>query len=194
VIETTAETSGDITRALREWRENGQDALENLLGLVYAELRRMAGYYFNGEGKGHTLQPTALINEIYLSLAKQKQPHFEDRLHFFQFCGTLMRRVLVDYARSRRAIKRNLPAEAASSAPFTVKTGDRVLDLESLISRDQALAKLALLDERQVRIVDLRFFAGLSIAEVSGLLKVSTTIITREWSTAKAWLAREMGR
>ncbi len=186
---------GEITRLLRQFDESGQNPISELMPLVYDELRRMAARCFRNELRELTLQPTALINEVYLRLVDSKRLHFEDRLQFYRFAGLLMRRILVDHARSRQTAKRGAEQRHVHlNEDIVIWAGDRALDLPTLIALDGALTRLAALDARQVQIVCMRFFAGLRIREVASVLQLSTTIITREWSMAKAWLAREMSR
>jgi len=158
--------------------------------VVYAELHRQAASYLRRERVGHTLQATALINEAYLKLIDQREVNWQNRAHFFGIAAQAMRRILVDHARTRHRDKRggdaeNLPLEAAQFATSDDGTVD-------LIALDEALTRLALLDERQSRIVELRFFSGLSVEETAEALGVSPATVKNEWRTAKAWLFQEL--
>lgn len=158
--------------------------------VVYAELHRQAIGYLRRERVGHTLQPTALINEVYLKLIDQQHVNWQNRAHFFGIASHAMRRILVDHARARHREKRggvaeHLPLEAAEFAP----SGTRNVDLVAL---DDALTRLAELDDRQARIVELRFFSGMSVEETAEALGVSPATVKNDWRTAKAWLHREI--
>ena len=180
----------DLTALLSEWGRGNSNALNELLPLVYAELRRMAARQLRAERVGHTLQPTALVHEVYLRLVDQRQVDWRDRAHFFGAAAQVMRRILVDHARRRRASKRGdglvtVSIDQANEA--IAPDGLPVLEL------DHALDRLAGLDEGLARIVELRAFGGLTIEEAACVLKVSPTTAKREWRTAKAWLTRELG-
>ncbi len=181
---------GEVTRLLREWSAGDRDALDKLLPLVYDELRRRAGAYLRSERAGHTLQPTALVHEAYLKLVGADAIAWKDRAHFFGVSARAMRQVLVDHARARNTAKRGegqvlVALEAAGGAT----TPPQNLDLLDL---DRALSKLAGLDERQSRLVELRLFAGLTIEESAEVLEISHATVSREWRHAEAWLQREM--
>lgn len=179
-----------VSELLAKWHGGDQEVLRSLLPFVYKDLRRLAHHYLKAEHPGHTLQSTALVHEVYLRLTKQEAIRFENRAHFFAIAGQLMRQVLVDYARSRRAAKRNqLHKVVWDDAMAWAK--DRTADLVAL---DDALNDLAKLDPQQSRIVEMRFFAGLSIEETSQVLSVSPATVKREWCSARAWLHREMKR
>jgi len=183
-------SSQAVSELLAKWQGGDEEGLRKLLPVVYNELRRLAHYYLRQERSGHTLQTTALVHEAYLRLAKQGPAHFENRAHFFAIAAQLMRQVLVDYARSRRAAKRNLGHKITWDDAITwarKKTPD-------LIALDDALKELAKFDAQQSRIVELRFFGGLSIDETSQVLAVSPATVKREWTSARAWLFREMKR
>lgn len=179
-----------VTKLLLAWSEGQDTALEKLVPLVYQELRRMARRYMYGERVGHTLQTTALVNEAYLRLIDSRKVRWQNRAHFFAISAQLMRRILVDFARSRRYQKRgggmgNLTLnEELIMAP---QQGHQLLML------DDALSTLAKTDARKARVVELRFFGGLSVEESAEVLKVSPDTVLRDWRLAKAWLAREMG-
>ena len=192
---TDLHPTGEITRTLRGLEMDGDGALDRLIPMVYDELRRIAGACFREERRAVTLQPTALINEVYLRLLGHQKLSFRNRAHFFRFAGTVMRRILVDHARARRTAKRGADRQRVPvREALQVMAGDKPLDPAMLIALDEALDHLAQRDSRQAQIVSMRFFAGLRIHEVADVFEVSTTIITREWSIAKAWLARELAR
>ncbi len=177
---------------LREWSGGKQEALDALLPLVYEELRRQASRYLRRERAGHTLQTTALIHETYLKLIDQREVNWQNRAHFFSIAAQAMRRILVDYARQRHREKRggigeDLPIEAAALAV----SGERSIDLVAL---DEALTRLAAFDERQARIVELRYFSGLSVEETAEALRISPATVKNDWRTAKAWLFQEITR
>lgn len=185
----TTLSSQAVSELLAKWRGGDEEALRALVPLVYNELRRLAHHYLQQERSGHTLQSTALVHEAYFRLAKQGT-RFENRAHFFAIAGQLMRQVLVGYARTRRAAKRNLGHKITWDDAITwakKRTPD-------LIALDDALSELAKLDTQQSRIVELRFFGGLSIEETSQVLAVSPSTVKREWRSARAWLHREMER
>lgn len=175
---------------LREWSDGKQEILDNLLPLVYDELHRQASRYLRKERQGHTLQTTALINEAYLKLIDQRNVNWESRTHFFAIAAQAMRRILVDYARTTRRQKRGgddikLPLDDALLVAADEKTVD-------LIALDEALKKLEELDEQQARVVELRYFSGLSLEETAEALHVSRSTVASDWSMAKAWLYREL--
>jgi RNA polymerase sigma factor (TIGR02999 family) len=179
-----------VSELLAKWRGGDEEALRCLLPLVYKDLRRLAHHYLRAERSGHTLQTTALVHEIYLRLTLQESVRFENRAQFFAIAGQLMRQVLVDYARNRRAAKRNQLHKIVWDDAMSWAR-DRTPDLVIL---DDALKELAKLDPQQSRIVEMRFFAGLSIEETSQVLSVSPATVKREWTSARAWLHREMKR
>jgi RNA polymerase sigma factor (TIGR02999 family) len=185
-----AERTGDqVNQFLDSWSKGDEQALEKLVPLVYGELHRMARRYMASERSGHTLQTTALINEVYLRLVDSPQISCNNRAHFFAICAQLMRRILTDFARSRRYQKRG---GAALHVPFDealFEGQDRPADI---IALDDALKALAVVDERKSRIVELRFFGGLSVPETAEVLKVSPETIMRDWKIAKVWLLREL--
>jgi RNA polymerase sigma factor (TIGR02999 family) len=180
----------DVTKLLAEWSKGDRAALETLMPLVYSELRRVAGHYLGQEKQGHTLSPTALVHEAYLRLVTQKVP-WQSRAHFFSVAAQMMRRILVDHARSHQYAKRGGGAMTLELTAAVAEPDRRELDLLAL---DDALQSLAKLDERQSRMVELRFFAGLSIEETSEVLGVSAPTVKREWASARAWLFREISR
>jgi RNA polymerase sigma factor (TIGR02999 family) len=188
-IEKSSDKSNQITEMLRDWSSGKKEALDALLPLVYDELHRQAARYLRRERIGHTLQTTALINEAYLTLIDQRDVNWQNRAHFFGIAAQAMRRILVDYARQRHSEKRgggeNLPLEEIALAI----SAERSVDLVAL---DEALTQLAKLDERQSRIVELRYFGGLSIEETAETLHISPATVKNDWRTAKAWLFRKM--
>jgi RNA polymerase sigma-70 factor, ECF subfamily len=179
----------EITRWLVACRQADPVALEKLLPLVYDELHRQAMRFFGRERAGHTLQPTALVNEVYLRLVNQREATWQNRAQFFAIAAQMMRRILVSHARARQAAKRGgveqritLPEEAAAAPQRDV----------NLLALDEALKKLEAVDLEKSRMVELRFFSGLSVAETAEVMGVSPRTIDRQWQTAKAWLYREM--
>lgn len=183
----------NITEILRQWSNGKQEALDELMPLVYAELRRQATQYLRRERPNHTLQTTALINEAYLKLIDQRDVNWESRSHFFAIASQAMRRILVDYARTRNREKRggaieNLPLEEALQVQAME---GRSVDL---IALDEALTRLAEIDEQQARVVELRYFADLSLEATAEALHISRATVARDWSVAKAWLFRELSR
>ena len=180
----------DVTALLGEWSGGDRDALERLIQVVYGELRRLAASYLKSERPNHTLQPTALVHEAYLRLSKQSGVAWKNRSHFFAVAARMMRRILVDHARKRRAAKRDAAAWLVEGA--TGASGVRGRPAE-LLSLDRALESLERIDPDQARVVELRFFAGLTIEETAQVSGVSPATVKREWQTARAWLRREMG-
>jgi RNA polymerase sigma factor (TIGR02999 family) len=174
----------DVTRLLEQLNTGNKQALESLMPLVYAELRRQAARYLRRERQNHTLQPTALVNEAFLRLVDQKV-NWQNRSHFFGVAAQAMRRVLVDHARAHGRIKRGGPAPKVTLDEGMVAAQGRSVDLLAL---DQALERLAAIDARQARVVELRFFGGLSVEETAEVMNVSPATVKREWSMAKAWL------
>ena len=182
----------DITGILRAWHDGNREALDTLLPIVYDELRRQAHRYLRNERKGHSLQTTGLIHEAYLKLTEQRSIEWECRTQFFGIAANLMRQILVDYAKAKHRLKRggkadNLPLEEA----FLVTTGETDIDL---LAMDEALNRLAEMDEQQSRIVELRYFSGLSIEETAEVLSISASTVKRDWNVAKAWLKHELSR
>jgi RNA polymerase sigma factor (TIGR02999 family) len=184
------ENSQQITQLLNQWSDGDAEVLDDLMPLVYKELRRQASRYLRRERANHTLQPTALINEAYLKLINQRDVKWQNRAHFFAIAAQAMRRILTDYARERKREKRggaveDLPIEEA----FAIVSREKSVDL---IALDEALNKLAKFDERQAKVVELRYFSGLSIDETAEVLNVSNVTIRRDWNMAKAWLHQEI--
>ncbi|MDQ3754169.1 MAG: sigma-70 family RNA polymerase sigma factor [Acidobacteriota bacterium] len=175
----------DVTRLLVQLTDGDRDVLNELLPLVYNELRQLAAKYLRREREGHTLQPTALVHEAYLRLIDQKQVRWQNRAHFFGVAAQMMRRILVDHARTHNAEKRG--------GEFQLLSLDENIDVSAtpaadLVALDDALNRLAAIDEQKSRIVELRFFGGLSVEETAEVLGVSTPTIKRQWRMAKAWL------
>ena len=181
----------EITQLLAAWSDGDRSALEELAPLVHEELRRLAHHYMRGERPGHILQTSALVNEAYLRLIDWKNVRWQNRAHFFAVAAQFMRRILVDLARERRFQKRGggvLPVSLSEAAGFAL---EREADLVAL---DEALAALAEMDERKGKVVELRFFGGMSVEEVADVLKVSKETVMRDWRLAKVWLLRELSR
>ena len=180
----------DITGLLDDWGRGDPRALDRLVPLVYAELRRVAARQLRHERDGHSLQPTALVHEAYLRLVGQRQVHWENRAHFFAVSAQVMRRILVDHARRRKAAKRGDDAERVSIAQDIAAPAS---DAISVLALDRALDRLEPTDPPLARIVELRAFGGLTVDEVAHVLKVSPSTAKRSWRTARAWLVRELG-
>ncbi len=176
-----------VTGLLRAWSDGDETALERLLPLVEAELRRLARAYMARERRGHTLQPTALVNEAFLRLTDARHVRWQDRAHFLGIAARLMRRVLVDHARSRGYQKRGGGAARVTFTEALAVAPEPALDLD-LVALDRALEGLALADARKARVIELRFFGGLSVEETAEVLHLSTDTIKRDWRLAKLWL------
>jgi RNA polymerase sigma-70 factor (ECF subfamily) len=177
----------DVSNLLLAWSDGDQSALAKLTPIVYDELHRLARYYMAGERTGHSLQTTALVNEAYMRLTDYKRMRWENRAHFFAVSAQLMRRILVDHAR-RRNLKRGAGVQHVSLEDTAV-VGERD---EDLVALDDALLALARFDSRKSQVVELRFFGGLSVEETAEVLRISAVTVMRDWSTARAWLYREM--
>ena len=184
-------TAPSVTELLRAWSAGGGQASDSLVQAVYSELRRQARRALRREGEGHTLQPTALVHEAWLRLGDQHDARWESRTQFFAIAAQMMRRVLIDHARARHADKRGAGAVQVSLAGAPVAE-DSPLDAVDVIALDDALHRLAEMDPQKARLVDLRFFAGLSIPEAAAVLGVSTATLGREWAVARMWLKREL--
>jgi len=182
---------GEVTQWLIAWSQGDRAALDKLMPLVYDELHRLAHRYMSRERPGHTLQTTALVNEVYLRLVDQKSVNWQNRAHFFAIAAQVMRQVLVDYARRRRYRKRGGQAVKVSLDEAAIVSQEHGVDLVAL---DEALTSLAAIDPRKSQIVELRFFGGLSVEETAEVLKVSPRTVMREWSLARAWLYRELSQ
>ncbi len=186
------QNSLEITRMLRGWSGGSREAFDELLPLIYEQLHKQAARYLRRERNDHTLQPTDLINEAYLKLIDQREVNWQNRAHFFAIAGQAMRRILVDHARNRHRDKRGgddekLPLDEA----LTVAIDEKDIDL---IALDEALTRLEKKDQQQARIVELRYFSGLSIEETAEALNISRATAARNWAMAKAWLHRELTR
>ena len=181
----------NVTKMLRDWRNGDQEALEQLIPVVYDELHRQAARYLRREHPGHILQTTALIHEAYLRLINQQNIEWQNRAHFYAIAARLMRQILVDHARRRQATKRGgsdikVPLEEA----MVISPGENV----DLVALDEALTRLAAIDPQQSRIVELRYFSGLSVEETAEVLGVSSRTVNRDWNVAKAWLRQQIAR
>lgn len=188
---TVESDPGEVTHLLAQLRDDRRDAESKLIPLVYAELRRLAAHYLRGESPDHTLQPTALVHEAYLRLTKLHDVDWQGRSHFFAIAATVMRRILVDHARTQDAIKRIVFREAISLEEVLIVSPARSRDL---IDLDDALERLAKIDVRKSKIVELRFYGGLSEEETGAALGISTRTVKRDWRVAKAWLYNEVHR
>lgn len=182
--------SNNITQILQAWSDGNQSALDELLPLIYDELHRQAARYLKKERTDHTLQPTALVHEAYLKLIGQENVRWQNRSHFFAIAANAMRRILVDYARTRNREKRggaleNLPLDDA----LHISAKDKTIDLVAL---DEALNELEKFDERQAKIVELKYFSGLTNEETAEVLGVSNVTVRRDWNLAKAWLYQQI--
>ena len=182
-------SSQELTLLLIAWSEGDEAALEKLIPLVYQELRRLAKRYLRQERPGHSLQTTALVHEAYLRLIDSSRVRWQNRAHFFAISAQLMRRILVDFARSRRYLKRGGVAQHVSLGEALDVAEARGA---ALIALDDALLALARIDERKSRVVELRYFGGLSVEETAEALKVSTETVKRDWRLARTWLRREL--
>ena len=180
-----------VTALLQQWSRGDRDALEKLTPLVYEELRGIAAGYMRDERPGHTLQATALVHEAYVRLIGQKRVSWQNRAHFFGIAAQLMRRILIDHARRRQAAKRGVGGPLRLTAGVDV-AGAPEQDFD-LLAIDGALSRLEQLDAAQARIVELRFFGGLTVEETAEVAGVSTATVKREWRTARAWLRHEVG-
>src|SRR5262245_23229015 len=181
----------DITELLLAWSGGDAAAFDRLVPLVYRELRRLAKYYMAQEKPNHTLQATALVNEAYLRLIDVNRMHWQNRAHFFAVSAQMMRRILVEFARSRNRHKRGGEAQRITLQEAPELSEATPLDIQAL---DDALSKMATVDQRMSQVVELRFFGGLSVQETAAVLKVSPETVLRDWKTAKVWLLRELSR
>jgi RNA polymerase sigma factor (TIGR02999 family) len=187
----TAPSPQSVTQLLKAWGDGEQQALDRLISLVYAELHRLAHRYMRRERSGHTLQPTALVHEVYERLVDLNNVSWQNRAHFFGVSAHLMRRILVDYARSRRYTKREGQWRQVPLNEAVALFHDRQTDIVAL---DDALRVLADIDPRKSRVVEMRFFGGLSIKEVAEVLNISEESVQRDWRLAKVWLLRELSQ
>jgi len=183
--------SDELTQLLHSWSNGDDQALDKLIPLVYAELRKLARRHMGRENSDHTLQTSALINEAYLKLIDQQSVQWQNRAHFFAVAAQVMRHILIDHARAHRFAKRGAGAVKVSLDETAVLTDERASELVAL---DDALTSLASFDSRKSRIVELRYFGGLSIEETAEIMKISPVTVTREWRAARAWLRREMSK
>jgi RNA polymerase sigma-70 factor, ECF subfamily len=183
------QSPGDVTQLLRAWSEGEKGALERLIPLVEVELRRLARMYMSHERRAHTLQPTALVNEAFLRLTGAQRVRWQDRAHFLGISARLMRRVLVDHARSRGYRKRGGGAQLVTLNEGVAATPAPAVDIVAL---DRALEKLAAVDPRKSRVIELRFFGGLSVEETAEVLHVSPDTVKRDWRLAKLWLLSDL--
>lgn len=182
-------SSDDVTQLLIAWGKGDESARDQLIPLVYEELHRLAHKHIRKERPGHTLQTSALVNEAFVRLVDQKDVHWQNRTHFFAIAAQMMRRILVDYARSRRYAKRGGNAKQVTLNEELIMSDQRS---EEVVALDEALGELANIDERKGKVVELRFFGGLSIEETADVLSVSPGTVMRDWTLAKAWLKRAM--
>ena len=182
-------TAPEMTALLSAWSDGDKAALEQLMPMIYQELRRLAARHVGRERVGHTLQATALVNEAYLRLIDQKRVRWQNKAHFMGIAAQMMRRILVDYARTRHYVKRGGGAPKVSLDEAATLSLERT---EELIALNDALTRLSELDPRKSRVVELKFFGGLSVEETAEVLQISTNTVLRDWRTAKAWLHREL--
>jgi RNA polymerase sigma-70 factor, ECF subfamily len=185
----TVSSPQQITQLLVDWGNGDQAALERLMPLVYGELRRLAHQYMRGERPGHTLQTTALVNEAYIRLTGYRRVRWQERAQFFALAAQLMRRILIEHARSRDRQKRGGGTVRVMLDEAEVLSPERSRELLAL---DEALTELAKIDQRKARVVELRFFGGLDNKEIAEVLRISPNTVTRDWQVAEAWLRREL--
>ncbi len=185
-----------ITQLLVDWSNGDEAALAKLMPIVYQELRRQAHQYLRNERPGRTLQTTDLVNEAYLRLADYNQIQWRERAQFFAIAAQIMRRILVEHARSRRRVKRGGNAQRVSLEEGTVSLGNRSSDAQNrfldMLALDEAMARLEAIDSRKTRVVEMRFFAGMNNQEIAEVLKVTPNTVIRDWNFAEAWLRREL--
>ncbi len=180
-----------INQLLEDWNRGDASALERLIPLVFRDLREIAGRLFRRENDGHTLQPTALVNEVFIRLTEQRNIHWANRDQFLAVAAMMMRRILVDYAKGKQAAKRG---SGAVKLPLDEALGVAVQENLDMVALDEALSRLAQIDERQSRIIELHFFVGLKHEQIAEVLGISVTTVKREWRTAKLWLHRELNK
>ena len=181
----------DVTELLEQLSAGREQALDDLMPLVYGELRRQAARYLRRERQNHTLQPTALVNEAFIKLVDQRNVRWQNRAHFFGVAAQAMRRIVIDHARTKHRVKRGGVQQAVTLDEGLIAAEARSVDVLAL---DEVLTRLAALDERQARVVELRFFGGLSVEETAEVMEISPATVKREWSMAKAWLYKELSR
>lgn len=180
----------EVSALLADWSNGNEAARDELMPLVYDELRRLAGHYMSLERKDHSLQATALVNEVYLRFVDQRQVRLQGRSHFFAMASWMIRRILVDYARRAHYAKRGGAARRVSLDEAMIVSKEKAADVVAL---DDALTRLAAIDLRKSQVVELRYFGGLSMEEIAKVLQISEVTVRRDWSTAKAWLYRAIG-
>ena len=180
----------EVSALLADWSNGNEAARDELMPLIYDELRRLAGYYMAFERKDHSLQATALVNEVYLRLVDQRQVRLKGRAHFFALASWMIRRILVDYARRGRYAKRGGAARRVSLDEAMIVSKEKAGDVVAL---DDALTRLAAIDLRKSQVVEMRYFGGLNMEEIAKVLQISEVTVRRDWSTAKAWLYRAIG-
>ena len=185
------DSSHRITLLLVDWSKGDENALEQLMPLVYNELRRMARSYLRRHPSGHSFQTTELIHEAYLKIASGEEKRWQNRAHFFGVAARAMRHILVDYAKSKHRIKRGGWQDRITFAEEAAVSSGRS---EEIVALDEALNQLATLDERKVRVVEMKFFGGLTVEEIAGVLKISPVTVKRDWQFAQTWLLRELRR
>jgi RNA polymerase sigma-70 factor (ECF subfamily) len=188
-MNATGTPGDDVSGLLRAWSQGDAGALDKLVPIVYQELHRLARNYMNRERAGHSLQPTALVNEAYIRLVDYKRMQWQDRAHFFAVSAQLMRRILVDRARRHKYLKRG-----AGAIHIDLDKATFLQSAPDLTVVDDALNELAKIDQRKVQVVEMRFFGGLSVEETAEVMKISTITVTRDWNSARAWLHRELAR
>jgi RNA polymerase sigma-70 factor (ECF subfamily) len=183
-------SSEGVTQLLIDWGKGDQAALEKLMPLVYSELRRLASNYLRRDRGEHTLQPTALVNEAYLKLVNQRNAKWQNRAHFFGISAQLMRRILVDHARQHRAVKRG----GSEQQRISITSAEKIVEQPEvdILALHEALEELARMDEQQSRIVELKFFGGLSIEEIAEVFGIGHATVERDWKLARAWLRRQL--
>jgi len=186
-----AENSGQVTELLKRWGAGDRAALDELMPVMHRELRRLAAWRMQQERPGHSLQPTALVNEMFLRIVDLEQVDWQDRAHFLGTASAIMRRILVDHARRHRAAKRG---EGASLVTLNEAIGANGTSDVEILALDEALSRLGAMDERLEKVVVLRFFGGLTVDEIAKVLGVSAPTVKRDWSTAKTWLYRELSQ
>ena len=193
----TGSSQKRFTQLLVDWSNGDETALAKLMPIVYRELQRRAHQYLRNERPGRTLQTTDLVNEAYLRLADYKQIQWRERAQFFAIAAQIMRRILVEHARSRRRVKRGGNAQTVSLEEGTVSLGNRSSDSQSrfldMLALDEAMTRLEAIDSRKTRVVEMRFFAGMNNQQIAEVLKVTPNTVIRDWNFAEAWLRRELG-
>ncbi len=182
-------TSPEITELLVDWSNGDQEALEKLFPVVEKELKRLAHHYMTRFKPGNTLQTTAVINEAYMRLVDQKRVHWQNRAHFYGIAANMMRRILLNYLRDQRRIKRGGNGVQVSLSEVMIISAEKS---DEILALEEALCRLGKLDERKVKVVELRYYGGLNVEETAEVLKISKITVMRDWNMARAWLAREI--